>query len=300
MNLRGLEYLVAVADHGTFGRAAVACGVSQPTLSVQVKKLEAELGVELVERGTRTAGLTIQGQQVVSYAREVLLNVAHIQQVGQATTTLLRIGVFPTLAQYLLPHVTGVVRERLPDTQVHWVERKSAKLVSLLGSGQLDAVILAAPAQLEATAVVRELFSENLLLAAPLDHEFAESTAPADLSLVTTDSLILLDDGHCLRDQVLQLCAHNASGGAHEVRASSLETLRHMVAAGMGPTLLPVLATLPPVPELPGVVLRRFKDPAPRRDIVMVWRGTSPVESALEELASCVTAGAQVALHPTR
>ncbi|QXC61852.1 LysR family transcriptional regulator [Aquihabitans sp. G128] len=287
MNLRDLAYLVAVADHRHFGRAAGACFVSQPTLSVQIKKLEKELGVALVERGSPIL-LTPAGEEVVARARSVLLEVDGIRDAARQATDpesgSLRVGVFPTLGPYLLPHVVPKVRERFPELELLLVEEKTERLLRLLRDGKLDAAVLALPVP-DDRLHVEPLFEEAFVLAAPATHALAEIEGPAPLSVLDGEAVLLLEDGHCLRDQALSVCrlasAHERSG----FRATSLETLRQMVAAGVGVTLLPELAVQPPVPPSAAIALLRFADPEPTRQIAMLWRENDPRSAFLPGLA---------------
>ncbi|CAN5640801.1 LysR substrate-binding domain-containing protein [soil metagenome] len=287
MNLRDLAYLVAVADHRHFGRAAEACFVSQPTLSVQIKKLEQELGAALVERGSPIL-LTAAGEEVVARARSVLQEVDGIRDAARQATDpesgSVRVGVFPTLGPYLLPHVVPKVRARFPDLELLLVEEKTEQLLQLLRDGKLDAAVLALPVPDERLHV-EPLFEEAFVLAAPATHPLAVVSGPAPLSVLDGESVLLLEDGHCLREQALSVCrlasAHERSG----FRATSLETLRQMVAAGVGVTLLPELSVQPPVPRSPDVALIRFEAPEPNRQIAMLWRENDPRREFLPGLA---------------
>ncbi|WP_462419009.1 LysR substrate-binding domain-containing protein [Kytococcus sp. Marseille-QA3725] len=286
MNLRDLEYLVALGDHGTFGRAAEACGVSQPTLSTQVKKLEAALGCALVERAGRTTRLTPAGEQIVGRARRMLGHGEAIRRIADQArdprSGSLRLGIFPTLAPYLLPHVVPGLRRALPDLNLLLVEERSPELLDQLRNGSLDAVVLAGPL-VESGLTVEPLFREDFLLAVPTDHALAggQPVAPDALG---AESVLLLEDGHCLRDQALDVCR---SAGAVEMegfRATSLETLRHMVASGVGVTLMPRLAVDRPGGDT-GVTTVEFVPPAPHRDIVLAWRSSSVQADLMPELA---------------
>lgn len=298
MNLRDLEYLVAVADYGTFGKAATACGVAQPTLSVQLRKLEESLGVSLFDRSARTPALTGAGHQVVAHAREALLHVDRIRSVATTAGSILRIGVFPTLAQYLLPHVMVPLREQLGSTEVHWTEKKSAALDALLATGEIDAALLAEPWHIPTGYSAVPVFTESFWLAMPENHPLNGVPGPVAVEDIPTDELILLDDGHCLRDHVLQVCSSIGATVNPRVRASSLETLRHMVAAGLGVTLLPELAVLPPAPELEGLAWREFTDPPPVRHIVMVYRDGHPHADALEAARASMRDAVATVLRP--
>lgn len=288
MNLRDLEYLVAIADHGHFGRAAEAAMVSQPTLSTQLKKLERELGVTLVERGRSGAILTAAGTAVVDHARSVMRETSEIREIARRAAdpdaASLRIGLFPTLAPYLLPHVVPTVRERLPNLELLLVEEKTEVVLGRLNDGTLDAGVLALPVR-EDGLHVEPLFTEDFLLAVPSTHPLAGHRGTVEPSALAGEQLLLLEEGHCLRDQALSVCRISGASERRGFRATSLETLRQMVAADVGVTLLPELSIRPPVPTSPDIVLLRFGDPVPNRHIAMLWRRTSPVVELLERLA---------------
>jgi LysR family hydrogen peroxide-inducible transcriptional activator len=289
VNLRDLRYLVAVADHRHFGRAAEACFVSQPTLSTQIKKLEEELGVELVERNPRRIMLTAVGEQVVDRARDVLREADSIAEIARRSVDpaagTLRLGIFPTLGPYLLPHVVPTVHRRFPQLELLLVEEKTEEILRQLKAGALDAGILALPVE-DDQLQVEPLFVEDFVLAVPADHPLAGRQGAVPGSVLGGERVLLLDEGHCLRDQALSVCS---TAGAQErtgFRATSLETLRQMVAAGVGITLLPQLAVSPPVPASEDVTLLSFEPPVPTRRIAMLWRGTSPYRAFLPELAA--------------
>lgn len=299
MNLRDLEYLVALSEHRHFGRAAAACYVSQPTLSTQIKKLEAELGAPLIERGTRGVLFTMAGESVLARAKTVLAGAEEIRAIARSATDprsgTLRLGVFPTLGPYLLPHAVPLLKAELPDLRLLLVEEKTSDLVGMLRAGTLDAAVLAMP--VDDAFDHAPLFREEFVLAAPAGHELGGGADGASGSSgataggpVTSEALrgrdvLLLADGHCLRDQALEVCALAGAAERDGFRATSLETLRHMVAGGVGITLLPHLAVTPPVPPSDGVVLRRFADPAPYRDIALVWRRGGVHAGLMAELA---------------
>jgi LysR family hydrogen peroxide-inducible transcriptional activator len=291
VNLRDLQYLVAVADHRHFGRAAEACFVSQPTLSTQIKKLETELGVPLLERSPRRVLLTAAGERVVERARALLAEaddiVAIARQAQDPEAGELRLGLFPTLAPYLLPHVVPDLHRRFPRLELLLVEEKTEEVLRQLRAGRLDAGILALPIP-DATLQVEPLFSEDFVLAVPRDHPLADDDGPVAPGVLATEPVLLLEEGHCLRDQALAVCRLAGAAERDGFRATSLETLRQMVTAGVGITLLPALATLPPVPPSPDVHLRRFSEPVPRRDLAMVWRPSSVRAPLLQTVAELV------------
>lgn len=288
MNLRDLHYLVALAEHRHFGHAAEACFVSQPTLSTQIKKLEEELGVPLVERTPRKVLLTEVGQDIADRARDVLNEVEQIRAVARRTrdpeSGTVRLGIFPTLGPYLLPHAVPMVRAEFPKLELLLVEEKSEVIVRLLREGKLDAGILALPLH-EDSLHVEFLFEEPFVLAVPLSHHLSNKHGQLKLADLSNESLLLLEDGHCLRDQALEVCHMAGAGERNGFRATSLETLRQMVSADVGITLLPTLAVKPPVAQSGNLHLIEFKAPAPSRRVAMVWRKSSAMDSFLSRLA---------------
>lgn len=287
MNLRDLRYLVALAEYKHFGRAAEACFVSQPTLSTQIRKLEEELGVALVERTPRKVLLTEVGAEIAARAREILNEVEQIRAISRRTldpeSGTLRLGIFPTLGPYLLPHVIPRLRERFPRLELLLVEEKTEVLLHRLREGKLDAGLLALPIHVEQLHV-EPLFEEPFVLAVPQSHPLA-SRRTVRLDDLSEQSLLLLEEGHCLRDQALEVCQLAGAGERNGFRATSLETLRQMVAAHVGVTLLPVLAVKPPVAPSPEIRLIPFVEPPPSRRIAMVWRRSSAMGAFLTRLA---------------
>ncbi|MFT4197390.1 MAG: LysR substrate-binding domain-containing protein [Pseudoxanthomonas sp.] len=289
MNLRDLKYLVALADHGHFGRAAAASFVSQPTLSTQIRKLEEELGVALVERAPRKAMLTAAGRDAAERARRIVAEVEQMKEAARRSRDpeagTVRLGIFPTLAPYLLPHVVPALRQRFPQLELLLVEEKSDVLLARLREGKLDAVLLALPVEDEQLHV-QFLFEEPFVLAVPERHALARRHSSLTLEALAGEKLLLLEDGHCLRDQALEVCHLAGAIEKDEFRATSLETLRQMVAAGVGVTLLPALAVKPPVAQSDSIQLLPFRhDRQPSRRIAMVWRKSSAMAGFLQELA---------------
>ena len=286
MNLRDLQYLVALADLRHFGRAAEACHVSQPTLSTQVRKLEEELGVALVERAPRQVILTAAGVDIVERARRVLAEVAQMRETARRTTDpeagSIRLGLFPTLGPYLLPHVVPSLRARFPRLELLLVEEKTEVLLAMLRAGRLDAAVLALPLH-EEWLHCEPLFEEPFMLAVPRGHPLSKRRE-LTLGALAHEHLLLLEDGHCLRDQALEVCSLAGAGEKEGFRATSLETLRQMVAAGVGITLLPLLAVQPPVPPSPDIALVGFRDP-PHRRLALAWRRSSAMAGFLREVA---------------
>jgi LysR family hydrogen peroxide-inducible transcriptional activator len=283
MNIRDITYFVAVAEHAHFGKAAAQCCVSQPTLSGQLKKLEAELGIRLFERTNRRVMLTDAGRQLLPMAQRVLRDVMAIQEIAESTKDPLsgrfRLGAFPTLASYIFPQLVPDIKTRMPKLRLILMEEKTAILIEKLHHGELDAALLALPIQ-DDYLVAKPLFKDEFLLAVPKDHELANGKE-VEQSCLSKHSLLLLEEGHCLRDQALDVCQLHGIGEDQEFKATSLETLRHMVRAGTGITFMPSIAAKDPDPE---IVYLPFKAPAPTRTIGLVWRKTSARMSVIERL----------------
>lgn len=287
MNLRDLKYLVALADHKHFGRAAAACFISQPTLSTQIRKLEEELGIALVERAPRRVMLTPAGRDAAERARRIVADVEEMREAARRSQNpeagAVRLGIFPTLGPYLLPHVIPRVRERFPQLELLLIEEKTETILRQLREGRLDAGVLALPLH-DDQLHLEFLFEEPFLLAVPETHPLAAGTS-LTMQDLAHESLLLLEDGHCLRDQALDVCHMAGAGEKSGFRATSLETLRQMVAANVGITLLPVLAVKPPVAASRDMHLLPFRAPAPSRRIAMVWRRSSAMTDFLVKLA---------------
>jgi LysR family hydrogen peroxide-inducible transcriptional activator len=291
MNLRDLQYLVAVADHGHFGRAAEACFVSQPTLSTQIKKLERDLGIELIERVPRRIVLTAPGEEIVRLARAVLDEVDDIhaiaQQAADPGSATIRLGLFPTLAPYLLPHVVPALHDRFPKLELLLSEEKTEIVLDRLRNGQIDAGAVALPIR-DDGLIVEPLFDENFVLALPIEHPLATDLGPVAPRVLADERVLLLEEGHCLRDHALEVCSLEGAIERRDFRATSLETLRQMVAAGVGVTLLPELAVRAPVAVSAAVAVRPFAEPAPSRRIALCWRRTSVYRNLLGEVAEVI------------
>lgn len=300
MNLRSLEYLVALAEHRHFRRAAEACFVSQPTLSAQIRKLERELGVELVERNPAGALMTPAGNEIVQRARRMLDEADAIRQIARVhedpEAAVVRLGIFPTLAPYVLPHVVPTIRERFPQLQLMLVEEKSDVLERQLADGRLDAALLAVP--IDDHGLHEELlFDEDFVVAVPHGHPLANGAPMATTALAGQD-ILLLDEGHCLRDQALSVCKLAGADERDGFRATSLETLRQMVASGTGVTLLPRLAVSDPVPASSDIDLIEIRTPRPSRRIAMYWRSSSPLGPFLVRLAEVFRTIPDDLVHP--
>ncbi|MEY2808066.1 MAG: LysR substrate-binding domain-containing protein [Planctomycetia bacterium] len=276
VSLSELRYFVALCDEASFSKAAQACGVSQPTLSEAIRKLEATLKVPLVERGAKQVEPTAVGAEVCASARAVLDGVASIGAIAERgaepLSGTLSLGVIPSLAPYLLPWLLPALRRRFPRLKLVFRELKTQELLAQLSSHDIDAGILALPVH-EAGIAKSPIFDEPFLLLVPEDHRLAarKSVKESDLDL---ERVLLLDEGHCLRDQALEVCRRAGADTTHEdFRATSLETLRHMVAAGMGVTLLPALAQKGARAR---TVALPFAAPAPTRRMALCWRKSHP------------------------
>jgi len=288
MNLRDLRYLVALADHLHFGRAAEACFVSQPTLSTQIKKLEDQLKVTLIERSNRQVILTPVGAAVVAQAQQVLRDVDDLLRIAEQHRDPLggdlRLGIIPTVAPYLLPRILPIIRHDFPKVSLKLTEGQTHVIMRMLGDGELDAVILAVPVT-DAHVIQTKLYSEAFYLAVSKQHPKA-ARKTVSLDDLNDEQVLLLEDGHCLRDQALAICSSNKAVENTNFRATSLETLRQMVAANIGITLMPELAlggnrnaTVRYIP---------FRGRPPSRDIGIVWRSTATRADLLGRLARAI------------
>jgi LysR family hydrogen peroxide-inducible transcriptional activator len=290
MNLRDLRYLVALADERHFGKAAERCFVSQPTLSAQVRKLEEYLGVPLVERQPKRVALTPTGEKVVRRARTLLQEADAIVELAKndrdPLAGPLKLALIPTVGPYLLPHTVGRLRKELPRLKLMLYEYQTEPLLEKLRAGEIDLGVLALPVPLDGLESA-ELYDEPFMLAVPAAH------ALADVERVKVDdlrgeTLLLLEDGHCLRDQAPEVCSRIRVNEAQDYRATSLETLRQMVAAGHGITLLPELAAETPVGTARGLRIKPFSRPAPSRTIGAVWRKSTTRTPAIEAIVEAV------------
>lgn len=290
MNLRDLQYVVALAETGHFGEAAERCHVSQPTLSAQIKKLEEYLGVALFERQPRNVTPTEVGARVIERARRVLQEAADIRELARASrdplTGRLRVGLIPTIGPYLLPRIAMKLKRRLPKLSLMLYEYQTGPLLGKLRSGELDLAILALPADTEGLET-RSLFAEAFVVAMPRDHRLAarKRIKAADLE---DETLLLLEEGHCLRDQALDVCGSVRVHEEQDFRATSLETLRQMVAAGLGITLLPRLAAEGPIAGARGLEFRPFSPPSPSRMVGAAWRPSTTRAAAIEAVCDVV------------
>ncbi|RAW91473.1 DNA-binding transcriptional regulator OxyR [Photorhabdus laumondii] len=291
MNIRDLEYLVALAEHRHFRHAADSCHVSQPTLSGQIRKLEDNLGVMLLERTSRKVLFTQQGMLLVEQARTVLREVRILQEMaslqGENMSGPLHIGLIPTVGPYLLPHIIPRLHSLFPKLEMYLYEAQTQSLLAQLDSGKLDCAILAMVKETRDFIEV-PLFEEPMKLAIYDDHPWAERKKIA-MDELAGEKLLMLEDGHCLRDQAMGFCFQAGAKEDTHFRATSLETLRNMVAAGSGITLLPDLA-VPQEKKRDGVCYLECNSPEPKRSVVLIYRPGSPLRGRYEQLAEAIRA----------
>jgi LysR family hydrogen peroxide-inducible transcriptional activator len=291
MNLRDLRYLVALADAKHFGKAAAACHVSQPTLSAQIKKLEGYLGVALIERQPRRVVLTEIGHELVERARRVLREADEIIHLARdfrdPLSGNLAVALIPTAGPYLLPLIAKKLRKQLPTLHLMLHEYQTAILIDKLRKGEIDVGILALPITADGIDS-RELYREDFVVALPPQHKLAKKIG-IKLSDLAGEQLLLLEDGHCLRDQALEVCHRIDVSENQDYRATSLETLRQMVAAGWGVTLLPKLATSGPFASGQAVIIKALPQPAPHRVIGAVWRKSSARLQAIAAVCDVIS-----------
>ena len=287
VSLRQLRYFDALARHSHFGRAADACAISQPALSMQIKELEAALGAVLIERGARRVRLTRFGEEAALRVRDILRSVDELGELARVSRDRLagrlRIGMIPTIAPYLLPSVIASLSREYPELNIQVREALTSKLIEELREGRLDGAIVALPVS-EPSLTEVPLFTETFLLARPAKD--AGAPVPSN-EMLREMKLLLLEEGHCFRDQALSFCKMQPSMPREVLDANSLSTLVQMVHAGLGVTLIPEMAA-----ELEtrsaAVSLSRFKDPQPSRTIGMIWRKTSPMAHQLLSLTEVV------------
>jgi LysR family hydrogen peroxide-inducible transcriptional activator len=277
ITLKQLRYLSALAEHRHFGRAAEACSVTQPALSMQIRELEKALSVQLVERRPGEVVLTQLAREVAARSDQILASVRDLVDLAQHGTSVLTgpltLGVIPTLAPYLLPRMLPTLQERYPELRIELRETQTRVLVDELMRGDLDVIMLALPVT-EADVETLPLFDDPFLLAVSAEDARSRA-APISARDIDQDRLILLEEGHCLRDQALAFCANSSRGGTMGLGATSLGTVMQMVANGYGVTLVPQIAVDVEVRDQ-RVKLLRFASPQPGRTVGLAWRHTSP------------------------
>ena len=296
MTLTELKYIVAVARERHFGRAAEACFVSQPTLSVAVKKLEEELDVKLFERGANEVSVTPLGAQIVRQAQQVIEQAAALKEIAKLgkdpLSGPLRLGVIYTIGPYLLPDLVRQAIERMPQMPLMLQENFTAKLLDMLRLGDLDCAVLAEPFP-DTGLAVAPLYDEPFLAAVPSRHPLAKRKSITAEEL-KSETMLLLGTGHCFRDHVLEVCpeyarfASDAEGIRKSFEGSSLETIKYMVASGMGVTVVPQLSV--PKDLQPHIRYVKFSAPVPTRRVVLAWRRSLPRYEAIAALRNCIYA----------
>lgn len=291
MTLRELQYLIVLNQTRHFGQAAEACFVTQPTLSTQIRKLEDELGVQLFERNQRHVIPTPICQSITERAQHILNEVEQIRETARQACDpeagTLRLGVFPTLAPYLLPHVVPGLRDRFPRLQMLLTEEKTDTLIEQLEKGELDCAVLAEPVE-QHTLTHAPLFEEPFMVALPDDDKLTRKKALSIQDLADRN-VLLLDEGHCLRQQALDVCQLAEAHERSDFRATSLETLRQMVAAGVGMTLLPMLSVKPPIASQERIQLRPFTTNGPSRRLSLYWRKTAARSDFYQQIAAHIS-----------
>ena len=288
--LRQLEFLCAVADNGSFSKAAEACHVTQPTLSAAIKEIEGLLGVQLIEREARGASLTQAGEAAVERARGILSDTADLvsaaQQAGAPLTGAFRLGAIPTIAPFLLPRTLKALRVAHPSLKLYLREDQTDRLLDALRSRKLDAALIALPWEAPGVETM-DLGEDEFLLVAPTGHSLADRNNLKSSDLLDED-VLLLEDGHCLRDHALSICRLPSKRGGADVTATSLPTLVHMVAGGLGVSLLPKLAIDAGVTSGADVDLQAFETPLIGRRIGIAWRTGSPRASEAKMIGEIV------------
>ncbi|WP_299294053.1 hydrogen peroxide-inducible genes activator [uncultured Tateyamaria sp.] len=287
LTLRQLRYFDALAHEGHFGRAADRCAVSQPALSVQIKDLEASVGFALFERGSRGVRLTSMGETFAVRARDILRGVADLGDWAATARSgrldRLRLGVIPTIAPYLLPNLIGAFAKAHPSMDMHVRETVTPRLMTELSEGLIDAALVALPLD-DTTLTEVPLFEEQMVL---VQHESRAGAPIVSAEALADMRLLLLEEGHCFRDQALSFCNINPRRPREGLDGSSLSTLVQMVGAGIGVTLIPDMAVSVETRSAP-VCITRFRDPAPTRTIALVWRKTNPMGNTLRAFADVI------------
>jgi LysR family hydrogen peroxide-inducible transcriptional activator len=293
--LQQLRYLVALHDHGHFGRAAAACFVSQPALSTQLRELEQRLGATLVERRRGALLFTPAGRDIVARARRILGDVNDLRDAARVGTTItgpFRLGTIPTIGPYLLPRTLPIVANHVPDATVTLREAQTAVLIEELRSGELDLLLLGTE-EPDTDLDTAHLGTDTFLLAVPERHPLATRRGPIAHEQIADLRVLVLSEGHCLRDQTLSVCAL-VGADSEQVQASGLATVVQMVAAGMGVTFLPASAAAVEARPGNGIAVRRIRTPAPARPITLTWRASSPYRAHYEELVNLLRRALQL------
>jgi LysR family hydrogen peroxide-inducible transcriptional activator len=293
LTLRQLRYFVALAREGHFGRAAESCAVSQPALSVQIKELEETLGCQLFERMPRKLRLTVLGRELLARAQDILRAVDELGDLTRAAQEhwvgQLRIGVIPTIAPYVLPQVVNRLMQEFPDMDLRIRETMTSTLLDELAQGQIDCALLALPIS-EPNLQEMPLFDEAFVLVRPWGDHHKPVPNPERLREMR---LLLLEEGHCFRDQALEICQMTPGGPRETLDGTTLSTLVQMVGAGMGVTLLPEMA-IPIETGQAAVSIARFQTPQPSRSVGLIWRRSSPLRDQFERIGQMIRAVSQL------
>jgi len=292
LTLKQLRYFEALARHGHFGRAAETCAISQPALSMQIKELEETLGTDLFERSARQVRLTSFGEDFALRARDILRAVGELEDLARASqgglVGRLRIGVIPTVAPYLLPTIIGNLMQMNPALDIHVRETVTPKLIQELAAGRLDTAIVALPVS-EPSMTEVALFSEDFVLVRPAVDE---GKPVPNRDMLREMRLLLLEEGHCFRDQALSFCNLNSAAPRELLDGSSLSTLVQMVSSGIGVTLIPDMAVAVETRSA-SVAISRLPDPQPSRSIGLIWRKSSPLGAQFLQVAEVVRQSAE-------
>lgn len=297
MTLAELKYILAVAQEKHFGRAASVCFVSQPTLSVAVRKLEEELGVVLFERGAHDVRITAIGEQIIAQAQKVLEEASMIKDLAQGGKQqlkgVLRLGAIYTIGPYLFPHLIPQLQQLAPEMRLEIQEDFTGNFRSKLRQGEVDVAILSLPFT-ETGIVTLPLYDEPFVVLMPAAHPLQEAAAVTAQQLAK-ERLLLLGEGHCFREQVLRACPDCLTGEANPISSatvagSSLETIRHMVASGLGCTVLPITAASTDIYAKNILAVKPFVSPTPKRRIALAWRSSFPRPQVIDVLAAAVNA----------
>jgi len=289
MNIREMSYVVAVADLHNFSQAAEQCNVSQPTLSVQIKKLEESLGIKIFERNNKRVMITEEGRNIIQSARRILQEVETIKEIAESARNpfagKFRLGAFPTLSTYIFPAIVPQINKLMPDLRLILIEEKTTILIDKLHKGDIDAVLLAMPVH-EDSFEIKRLFDDQFYLAVPPDHALIKN-AEIKMEELAKYRLMLLEEGHCLRDNALEVCQQYNIPEEQDFRATGLETLRQMVKAGTGITLMPEIAINNS--EI-GIHYIPFKSPVPHRTIGLFYRKTSTKKEIIHKVEGILKA----------
>ena len=280
MNIRTMKYLVSVAKHLSFSKAANECFVTQPTLSEQIKKMENFLELKIFERSNKKVLVTDEGKEIIESAKLILKEIENIEEIAQRRkdplSGKLSLGAFPTLAPYIFPSIVPKIKKTMPNLKLILIEEKTEILINKLKQGKIDAALLALPIE-EPNLKHKKLFEDDFYLAVPPEHSLANRKT-IHMNELKTRTLLLLEEGHCLRDQALEVCSKTGTN-IDEFKATSLETLRHMIKAGTGITFMPKIAMAKNEPNIKYIP---FQDPIPKRKIALVYRATTSKECILD------------------